>query len=537
MKHRGTVMSKKGIVASAHSNISLAGINILRKGGNAVDAAIAMANVSGVVLPDMCGLGGDAFMLYYDSEKKEVTAINGSGGAPKNASIDYFLNKGFESMPKDGILSVSVPGAVSVYFTALEKFGTMHFSELIEDAYNLAKEGYCLTETVARHLCTDLERLQKQDSLSRMFLDKNKQPLKYGSIIKNEDYAEMLKIIGDEGPAAFYNGTITDKIIQYSDKVGGLLSHEDFNNYSCKILKPIRVEYRNKWIYQTPPVSQGIIHLEEMNILNNFDLRNLGLGTSSTIHKMVEAKKKSFYDRIKYFGDPDYQVNPIENLLTYEYGKAIAEKIDNENKASTTQEIYEEPSPNTASFIVVDKEGNAVSFIHSVAGTWGSAEMVDGTGIILNNRASQYSLDANHPNSLIAGKKTMNTLNTYLVTDKDDNLEIVGNTPGGDNQPQWNMQVLSNLMDFNLDPQEAVEFPKWTHRDSMMIDGKKVENVIMIEDRYSKETFEELANLGHTLNIVGAYGLTGASQVITISNEGVRMAGSDPRADGCALGE
>lgn len=524
-KHRGIVMSKKGMVASAHSLISSSGLKILNNNGNAVDAAIAMALTSGVVLPDMCGLGGDAFVLYYDAKTKNITAFNGSGPAPKKATIQAYNELGYiKKMPDTGIHSVSVPGAVDVYFTLLEKYGTKKFKELALDAIDLSKNGVPASEKVVRHMHTDYNKMQLHPMLCKTFL-KNNKPYEPGDLIYNVNYAKSLEYLSKEGRDGFYKGLLAKKIVEYSKHLGGFLELNDFENYHCEILQPIKVNYRDYTIFQTPPVSQGIIHLEEMNILNQFDLKALKNDPASYIHLMVEAKKIAFHDRQKYFGDPKFINNPTNELLSDSYAKKQAKSIKMDSCLEEDGILPFENS-HTTSFVVVDKDGNAVSFIHSIAGTWGSGELEPSTGILLNNRASQFSLDSTHPNCLNPNKKTMHTLNTYMVVDSNNNLRYVGNTPGGDNQPQWNMQVLTNIIDFGLDVQSATETPKWTEIDH---------HILKIESQVGEAVLEKLSKIGHKLEIIDPFTCSGASQIIEITKDGLKLGGSDPRADGCAM--
>lgn len=537
MKNRGIVMSRKGMVSSAHTLISSTGVKILNRGGNAMDACIAMANTSSVVLPDMCGFGGDAFLLYYDAKTKEVTAINGSGAAPRKASIDVFKKLGHETIPNDGMLSVSVPGAVDAYFEGLRLFGTMKFEDLVEDAIDLARNGCPVSEKVHRHMKTDYDKLMRYPSSKSVYL-KGDNPYQVGELIYYPELADTIELVAKEGRDVFYKGILAEKIVKHSELNGGLLSLEDFVEHKSVVTKPIKVNYRDYIINQSPPVSQGIIHLEEMSILNQFDLKSMS--KAERIHHMVEAKKIAFMDRNRYFGDPDFNSNPIEELLSNEYAKKCADII-RENGDSTIDiqdSLYFDELGHTTSMIAVDRWGNACSFIHSVSATWGSCEIVEGTGILLNNRAgSGFNLIDGHPNAIQAGKKTMHTLNTYLVTDGFGNLKYVGNTPGGDNQPQWNMQVLVNVIDLKMDPQEAVEEPKWSDIQSSNPYGRNIVNTLNIEETVGVEVMDELKKYGHIIKPLSRLQASGASQFIEIKSNGVLFGGSDPRADGCAIGE
>lgn len=536
MKHRGIAMSRKGMVSSAHTLISSSGLNILKQGGNAIDAAIAMANTSGVVLPDMCGLGGDAFLLYFEASTQKIYCINGSGIVPHKASLNYFKEKNMETIPNDGILSVSVPGQVDALFLALEKFGTMSFDELSKDAIDLAENGCPISEKVARHIRTNMDKIINSKELSHMFLDKDGNPKNPGDIYTNPDYAQSLKLIGSEGRNVFYKGDITKKIVNYSKKKNGLLELDDFKEIQASFENPIHVNYRDYTVWQTPPVSQGIIHLEELNILNQFDLSQYKSNSAEVIHLMVEAKKRSFADRNNFFGDPKFIDNPIKKILSQEYAKQCAKDIDL-NKTKNIEDIipYNE-NGHTTSFVVIDQFGNAVSFIHSIANTWGSGEVVEGTGILLNNRAGGgFNLIPNHPNCIAPGKRTMHTLITYMITDKDGCLKWFGNTPGGDNQPQWNMQVVCNIIDFKMDIQSAVEAPRWSDIQTTNI-STGIENILKIENTVGDEILEKLKQKGHKLKVTEPYSCSGASQIIEIRENGIYFGGSDPRADGCAIG-
>lgn len=535
MKHRGIVMSRKGMVSSAHPLISATGIDILKKGGNAMDAAVAMANTSGVVLPDMCGLGGDVFMLYYDAKTQKITALNGSGCSPQKATISYYKENGYEAVPKDGMLSVAVPGEVDALFLALEKFGSMEFKDLCADAIDLAENGCPVSEKVARHFHTDYSKILKFDGLRKRFLKENDEPLEAGELYFNKEYANSLRLIAQKGRDVFYEGEIADKIIAHSNAHGGLLSKEDLKGMKSEILEPISVNYRDYRVFQTPPVSQGIVHLEEMNILNQFDFSKFQPESAEAVHLMVEAKKIAFNDRVTYFGDPNFNENPIDMILSEDYAKKQASTISMNASLPVLEKVVIDELGHTTSFVVVDEEGNAVSFIHSVSATWGSGEEVEGTGILLNNRmGTGFNLVEGHPNCMDSKKRTMHTLVTYMVTDKNGKLRWVGNTPGGDNQPQWNMQALVNVIDFGMDVQTALEGAKWSDAQSSNPNGQ-LANVLKIEKQIGKEELEKLKKMGHELNVIEPYTCSGASQLIEIRENGVLFGGSDPRADGCAM--
>ena len=510
-------MSTKGIVSSAHTLISSSGLKVFNQGGNAMDAAIAMALTSGVVLPDMCGFGADAFLLYYDAKSKKITAINGSSFAPKKGSIEYMKSLGYSKVPDEGIYSITLPGAVDTYFTALHEFGSMPFSVLAKDAISLARDGVPASEKVVRHMHTDLDKMRRFNALSKQYL-KDDQPYQTGDLLINEDYAKAIEYVCEHGREGFYKGKIAKDI---EETTKGYITVEDLSRVHCEILDPICVNYRDYIIYNTPPISQGILHLEEMNILDQFDISKYPVNSAKSIHLMAEIKKIAFYDRNTYFGDPAFVDNPTHKVLSKQYAKECASKIKMD---TCLEENIELGIHHTTSFVAVDKWGNAVSMIHSIAATWGSGIMVD--GFLLNNRGCQFSFDPHHPNALQPYKKTMHTLNTYIITDQNGNLRYVGNTPGGDYQPQWNMQNIVNVIDYKMDVQSALEHAKWTEHN----------NMIRIESQCGKDTIEQLKKMGHMVEIHEPYTLSGASQLIEVRGK-LKLGGCDPRCDGAAMPE
>ena len=526
LRHRGVVTGTKGMCASAHTLITASGVKILEAGGNAADAAIAMALTSGVVLPDMCGLGGDAFVLYYKADEKKIYALNGSGPAPALLSREAL---GTDRMPSDGIHPVTVPGAVDVYFTMLEKWGTMSFSKLAEDAVKLCEEGTPMSAKVVRHMHTHQERLLKYAKLKELYT-KNGEPYRFAEVVKNPLLAEDLRYLGKAGREGFYHGKMRDAILKCSGEEGGFFTAEDFDGSFCEITEPLSISYRGMRVWQTPPVSQGIIHLEELGILSHFDMASLGFDTAESIHVMTEAKKLAFHERQKFFGDPRFIKNPVEEVLSETHTAALAALIDPDH-AQDPEDLLDHQDSHTTSFAVVDKDGNAVSFIHSISDVWGSGLIPEGCGFLLNDRGAGFSLKAGHPNVLQGGKRTMHTLNAWLITDQEGDLRYVGNTPGGDNQPQWNMQTVVNLLDHHMDVQEALEYAKWT---DLHHDGK---HILRIENQIGEEELKKLEEKGHVLERIEPFSCSGSSQVIEIREDGVRLGGSDPRADGCALAQ
>lgn len=504
------VTGKNGMVSSAHWLISETGIKVLRNGGNAIDASVAMALSAGVVLPDMCGIGGDAFMLYYHKQSNQLYAVNGSGEIPKRYDIKTPIQT-------HGMTSVSVPGCVSVLFTALDKWGTQSFENLSEDAIKYAREGIFVPSKVERHMYTDLLELKKYNA-AHLYLN-NGEPKKAEDKIINEDYAKSLEYLNKHGCDGFYKGKLAKKIVQYSKAHGGYFELDDFEEYKCEIVEPIKINYRGYDVFQTPPVSQGYVHLQELAILNQIDMTSLT--PAQKLHVQIEAKKLAFNRR-------EITLNHLESELSKERSKALAQQINLKKANNDIDDPYTQKDGHTTSFVVVDQWGNACSFILSIAGTWGSMEVVDGTGILLNNRAGVgLNTRLGHPNCIETRKKAVHTLNTWMIFDKG-HLKYVGNTPGGDYQVMWNMQMISHLIDERKNAFETVDSIKWR---ANFRNGK---HQIEIEENISEEIIKELKEMGHDIILIPQYGASGASEIIEVFPDHLE-GGCDPRCDGKAI--
>lgn len=534
---RAVVMAREGMVATAHPLATAAGLDVLRRGGNAMDAAIAAALVTGVTLPAMCGLGGDAFMIYYDGRTGEVTAINGSGIAPQAASREYFVERGYEKMPFTGLLSVAVPGAVHAYFTAMERFGTMEPADLFAPAIRYAEEGFPLTTEGNQTIAAYAEGMSRFPTSAEIYLPGGAPP-KPGHLLRNPNLARSMRLIVEGGPEVFYQGEIAEEIARFMAENGGLMTVEDLAGHESVVYQPLQTEYRGYTVYQTSLPSQGIIMLEELNILSNADLAAMGAGSADTIHLMVETKKLAFADRLAYCGDPKFIQVPLETLLSPEFARERFKAIDMSRAMERCDAgIIPEQMGDTTYLCVVDRDGNAVSLIHSLSAAFGSQVVAGNTGILLNNRAGRgFTLEEGHPNVIAPGKRTMHTLNCYLVT-QGGKLRWVGGTPGGDGQPQWNMQVITNLIDFGMNVQEAIEAPRWLSFPGTDPANLPNDFVLRIEGRAGAEVIEDLRRRGHRVEVLGDWAAGGAAQVIEVDPEtGTLFGGSDPRTEGLALG-
>ena len=539
-QHNPIAFGSEGMVSTADPIAARVGIDVLRTGGNAADAAIAIAAVENVTLPAMCGLGGDVFAILYDARTGRCTAFNGSGVCAYRATPEYFLERGFRKMPTTGLHSVAVPGAVHAYETIVNEFGTRPLGDLLQPAVELAERGFILPEATAGTISA-MSALLGQFPTSAAILMPGGEPLTAGDRLRNPDLAESLRLVASGGSKEFYQGQIARRIADYYRDCGKSdigLTEAEFADHETEVYAPISTTYRGYRINQTRPASQGLIVLEEMNLLEGFDLRALGRNTTDTLHIMIEAKKLAFADRLRYCGDPRTIDFPLQSLISKEFAEARRRSIDQKRAQDVVAGALPEVlAGDTTYFAVADRWGNAVSFIHSLSNAFGSGVVAGGTGIMLNNRAGRgFTLEAGHPNRLAGGKRTMHTLNCYLMT-KEGKPVIVGGTPGGDQQPQWNMQTIANLVDFDLNVQEAAEAPRWYSFPGT--DPEIIENrfVVRLEEGIPDDTLAGLADRGHWVERLDRWAAGGGVQLIAFDHQRhILLGGADPRAAGSAVG-
>lgn len=534
---RAAVIARNGLVAAGHPLATAAGLQILQSGGNAVDAAVAVAGVLGVVQPMMSGLGGDAFILVWPAAERTVHAVNGSGIAPYAATREWFTSHGHQKMPLRGMLSVSVPGAVDAMATVLEKWGSGRHSlaQLLEPAIEHAERGFPIAPKVAFWIAQAAEVLAKFPSSARIFFPQGRPP-HAGEVLTNRDYAASLRVVAAGGRDAFYRGEIARRIAGYMHDHEGLLGEREFAEHRSEVHDPVRTAYRTLTVCTTGPPSQGAILLEMLNILEGFSPEQLQWGTAEAVHLAVEAKKLAFADRLAYLGDPRFIDNPLELLLSREYASRRRQAIDHRRaRSETVAGAMPEAVGDTTFFCVADREGTVVSYITSLSASFGCGEVVEGTGIVLNNRAGRgFSLQDGHPNCIAPGKRTMHTLMPFMAL-KDGMPYLAWGTPGGDGQPQWNIQVFLNIVESGMNIQQAIEAPRW-----FSFPGTDPANLpapfeLRMEAGFPDQTRSRLADLGHVLREMGEMESGGGCQAILIK-DGIYYGGSDPRVDGCAIG-
>lgn len=534
---RAPVFSRKGIVAAGHPLASAAGLHVLMQGGNAIDAAVAVAGVLGVVQPMMSGLGGDTFIVLWRAKDRSMHALNGSGVAPYTATREWFTSRGHQKMPFRGMLSVSVPGAVDAMRTALERWGSHSFTlkQLLEPAIEYAANGFPVAQRVASWIKESEQVLAHFPSSARIYLPDGKPPAA-GEVLTNPDLARSLRAVAEGGREEFYRGDLARRIVRYCREHDGLLTEREFSEHASDIHEPIRTMYRGLTVHTTAPPSQGIILLEMLNILEGFSPSELRWGTARATHLMIEAKKLAVADRNAYLGDPRIVDIPREVLLSKDYAARRRASIDPRRaQTSALAGALPEAVGDTTYFCVADRDGNVVSFITSLSAAFGCGEVVEGTGILLNNRAGRgFTLEEGHPNCIAPGKRTMHTLMPFLAT-KDGSPYLVWGTPGGDGQPQWDLQGFSAIIDSGFDPQEAVELPRWTSFPSTDPANLPAPFELRAEPGFPDGALVELEGMGHEIRRLGSWLTSGGMQAIRIEG-GVYTGASDPRVDGCAVG-
>ena len=534
---RNTVYSSGGIVVSVSPLAVSAGIRELASGGNAFDAAVAVAAVEAVTVPTSCGLSGEPFVIMYDAKSGLVHGLNGSGKAPLAASRDYFVERGHKLMPLEGPLAAAIPGEALAWEQIAERFGTRPLSSLLEPAIDYADHGFGISEELAKGfeiLSSKLARFPE----SRTIFTHDGRPLLPGETLVQKDLACTLKQIASGGAEAFYKGDIGREMARAIQEAGGLYTAQEIANHENEWYEPpISTTYHGHTVYETAPPSQGLTLLEMLNILEGYDLAEMGFYTSESVHTMVEAKKLAFADRNRYAGDMDFVDVPVSELISKRFAARRRETItETAGLGKVLEPIMSAPGDgNTSYFCVVDAEGNAVSFIHSLSMGFGSGFVAGNTGVLLNNRVGRgFSLVEGHPNVIEGGKRTMHTLNAYMVM-REERPYLIGGTPGGDNQIGWNAQVISNVLDHGMSAQEAVEAPRWTSTPGT--DPHNVDDpfVLELEGGMSPGDIESLKDRGHDVVVHPGRVFGGSSKLIVIDPAtGVRTAGSDPRSDGHA---
>lgn len=533
--NRPDVRGTRGAVVSDHPLASAAAHDVLRRGGNAVDAAIAAAGVLAVTRPHMNGVGGDAFALIYEAATGTVHALNGSGRAGALATPEFFAAAGATEMPYVGPLSVSVPGAVAAWVDALERFGTRPLAELLAPAVGYAREGF----PVSSRLASDFEAQggDLSEEGAALFLPGGAAP-PVGSLLRNPALAATLERIGRDGKAGFYEGPVAAALSDYLEARGGYLRVGDFAAHTSAWVDPLSVDYLDHTFLVLPPNTQGLTQLQQMEMAKSFDVRALGHNTPAYLHTLIEIKKRAFADRDRWVADPDVEDLPVDRLLDADYLRERAATVDPDRAADSVTSGVGEPAAgapelegrdlgDTVYLTVVDAEGNAVSWIQSLYAGFGSGLLEPETGVVLQNRGALFTLEENHPNRVAPGKRPFHTLTPMLAT-RSGALAFTIGTPGGDSQTQSLLQIVHNLLLFDMTPQAAVEAPRFRSYGGLDV---------AIEDRVSPDVRAALADRGHELRVVSGWTATfgGAQMILVEPGSGTLTAAADPRREAYAV--
>ncbi|HSB11275.1 MAG TPA: gamma-glutamyltransferase [Blastocatellia bacterium] len=523
---RSIVRAEHGMVASSQPLASQVGLEVLKRGGNAVDASIAMAAVLNVTEPMMTGIGGDMFALVYWSKTGELKGLNSSGRAPRALSLDYFEKKGIQTMPVSGMEPITVPGAFDGWVTLLEKYGTMKLGDLLGPAIDYAENGFPVMEKAARDWALSVDKLRGTPAASSNYLIDGRAP-RAGEMFRQRNLARTFRTLARGGRDAFYKGEIARAIVDYCQKNGGFLSMQDFVEHRSEWVEPISTDYRGYKVYECPPNGQGLTALLALNILEGFDLAAMSARPDLYYHTLIEAMKLAFADRNKYIADPAFAKVPVTQLLSKEYAATRRALINPDRALDSVEPGIVVNNSDTTYFTVIDKDRNAVSFINSVFENFGSGIVAGDTGIVLHDRGAGFSLDRNHVNRIEPGKRPFHTIIPSMVF-KDGKLLMAFGVMGGAIQPQGHVQVLTNLIDMGMNLQQAIEAPRFR-----FLNGKRV----LLEDEMTEQVIRSLTSKGHQRAALSPDTSMGGGQAIMIDwASGTLMGASDPRKDGMALG-
>jgi gamma-glutamyltranspeptidase/glutathione hydrolase len=523
---RPDVMGREAAVVSDHALASAAGAAVLRRGGNAVDAAITMAAVLAVVRPHMNGVGGDNFLLIHDARTRQVHALNGSGGAGTRATPAFFAERNLRQVPGSGIHSVSVSGAVRAWDDALKRFGTITLADALAPAIEHAERGFAVSTRLSLDIAGEERKVRADAALAATFLPGGSVP-KPGTILVQRDLAATLRAIAKEGADAMYAGTVGRRIADFVQSEDGLLVHEDLVRHRSEWQEPITTTYRGLTMLAFPPNSQGMAFLELLNLAEFAAPDALPRNAAAYIHALSEAAGIAYADRDAHLADPRFSPVPVDRLISREYAREVAGRIRADSAAMPPGEsVVRDGNGDTIYIAVVDKDGNAVSMIQSLYASFGSGRMVPGTGVVLHNRGALFELDPGHPNVVAPGKRPFHTLSPAMALNADRSVAMVFGTPGGDGQPQTLLQIVNNVLRYGMTPQQAVEATRWRR----YAGGR-----LGVEPGVPDSTLARLRALGHQVRVQEPSAEFGGAQMIVITADGVRMTGADPRREAYAI--
>ena len=528
---RSVVSSTLGIVAANHPLAARAGVEMLERGGNAVDAAIAANAMMGLLEPASNGIGGDLFVLYSPAKTGQTFGLNASGWAPAALTVDFLRSGGFEFMPSTGIHTVTVPGAVAGWDALLSRFGTLPFRDLLAPTIHYAEEGFPVTEIIAQGWAGISERLNAYPPAAKTYLIEGRPP-RDGEVFRNPALAGCLRRIAESGRDGFYKGLTAQAIVRLSTELGGRMTSPDLEQFEPEWVSPISTDYRGWTVQEIPPNSTGIAALLMLNIIEQFPLKTWGFHSAKTLHVMIEAKKLAYADLIRYVGDPNFSTIPVETLLSKVHAAHRAREIDPDRAAAQVSPSHLEGYTNSAGhdtiyLCVVDKQGNIVSLIQSIYSGFGSGLVPDDMGFALHNRGALFTLEPNHPNTLMPRKRPLHTIIPGFM--EKEGVRIGFGIMGGFNQPQAHAQFVANIADFDFTIQEALEAGRFTKPTFEGCD-------VCVEPSIPADVLDELRALGHELEVAPhRSGWFGWGHAVMSTPHGVHFGASEPRHDGAAI--
>jgi len=525
---RSMVISRQGIAATSQPLASQAAAQMLARGGSAVDAAIAANAVLAVVEPMMTGPGGDLFVIYWDAKTEKLTGLNASGPAPRALSPEFLAKQGIREMPRAGINSVTVPGAVDGWAKMHKRFGRLPWRDLFQPAIAYAEKGFPVPEGIHEAWAGEVNKLNDMPDSARVFLPGGKAPV-VGQLFRNPEMAHAFRLIADKGPGAFYEGEIAAAILKTSQRLGGTMTAQDLASYSAEWMQPISIDYRGWRVYEMPPNGQGLAALEMLNIMQQSPALPDGPWGAAEIHKRIESMKLAYADVHRYDADPRNYNVPVEALLSTPYARRRAALIS-PDKANCEVANGDPLAGDTTYLTVVDRDGNIASWIQSIFSAFGSGVVVDGMGFMLQNRGGGFTLDPKSPNVLAGGKRPFHTIIPGFMEKGD--LHMGFGIMGGANQPLAHAQFVSNFVDYGMNIQAALEAPRF-------FKGEAAGCGVSIESRVPEAALQQLSARGHELRIRRWYTqeMGRGQAILHDSATGINYAASDPRADGEAVPE
>jgi gamma-glutamyltranspeptidase/glutathione hydrolase len=531
---RSEVIAQNGMAATSHPLATQVALDILKQGGNAIDAAIAANATLGLVEPTGNGMGGDLFAIIWDVKTKKLYGLNSSGYSPKDLTLDYFEKNNLKNIPAYGPLPVTVPGCVDGWFEMHKKFGKLSMKKNLQPAIDYARNGFPMAELIAYYMERSAHFLKKYPNFKEVWMPNGRTPKK-GEVFKNPYLANTLEKIADKGRDAFYKGDIAKTIVNFIKEQGGFLSYDDMANYHAEWVEPYSTNYRGYDVWELPPNGQGIAALQILNILEAYDLKSMGFGSKEYVHFFVEAKKLAYEDRAKYYADMNFSKVPVDKLISKEYANE-RRKLINENRAARTYDAGELEQGNTIYMTVADKEGNMVSLIQSNYRGMGSGMVPPGLGFMLQDRGELFSLEKGHANVIEPRKRPFHTIIPAFVT-KDGKPFMSFGVMGGSMQPQGHVQILVNMIDFGMSLQEAGDAPRIRHGGSSQPTGEEMKDggYVELETGFPYETIRELMKMGHKVQYgLGGYG--GYQAIMWDPVQKVYYGASESRKDGQAAG-